>query len=201
MTQESSPWLIVGLGNPGAKYAGNRHNLGHMVANALADMMGARFNSHKAGAQVAEGRMGTLPGGAPGPLCRVAKLCCYMNVSGGPTSALAKFYSVPPERLLVVHDELDIPPHALRLKIGGGEGGHNGLRSISSSLGTRQYARMRVGIGRPPGQMDTADFVLGDLPRKEAQDWALTITQAADAVADVVQTDFLAAQQRLHAAQ
>ncbi|OKL46192.1 aminoacyl-tRNA hydrolase [Boudabousia liubingyangii] len=194
-----SPWLIIGLGNPGNQYRLNRHNLGHMVADALADEMNTSFTRHKARAQVAAGRLGFLPGGIPGPAVSVAKLDSFMNVSGGPTKALVDFYGVDPDHLLVIHDELDIPPHELRLKKGGGEGGHNGLRSITSALGTKDYLRLRVGIGRPPGRMDTADFVLGDLPGKERPEWATTIAQAAEAAADVVLKGFLTAQQDLHA--
>ncbi|MBV7364195.1 aminoacyl-tRNA hydrolase [Actinomycetaceae bacterium TAE3-ERU4] len=194
----NSPWLIVGLGNPGPKYQRNRHNVGQMVADALVDMMNASYTRHRAGALVADGRLGVLPGGIPGPRVLVAKLDCYMNVSGRPLAALAKFYNVNAQRILVVHDELDIPEHTLRLKTGGGEGGHNGLRSITQCLGTKNYHRLRVGIGRPPGQMDTADFVLSDLPKRDIEDWALTVVNAAQAACEVVTDGFTTAQQRLH---
>lgn len=195
----SEPWLVVGLGNPGAQYERNRHNVGHMVIEALAQRGGARLTRHKARAQVAELRLGILPGGAPGPKAILAEPACFMNLSGGPVAALAQFYGVDPAaRLLVVHDELDLPAHTLRLKRGGGEGGHNGLRSISQSVGTRDYARLRVGIGRPPGRQDPADFVLSDFPARERLDLGVTIEQAADAVEAVVVGGFQAAQQELH---
>lgn len=190
----SEVWLAVGLGNPGPRYAGNRHNIGAMVLDTLADRHGATFVSHKARAAVAEARLGVLPGGAPGPRVILAKPATYMNVSGPPVAALAAFYGVTAETILVVHDELDIPEHSLRLKRGGGEGGHNGLRSITASLGTRDYARARVGIGRPPGRMDVADFVLSDYPAREREEVALDRELAADAVSDVVTRGLLAAQ-------
>ncbi|OKL50283.1 aminoacyl-tRNA hydrolase [Boudabousia marimammalium] len=201
MTSTSTPWIIVGLGNPGSQYAKNRHNIGQMVIHALAAEAGATLVRHKARAQVAEARLGILPGGAPGPRVVLATLDSYMNTSGGPTAALLKFYSASAENLLVIHDELDIPEHALRLKLGGGEGGHNGLRSITSALGTKNYHRLRVGIGRPPGRMDTADYVLSNFPPKAAADWQVTIQEAAEAAEDVVTLGFLDAQQRLHSRQ
>ncbi|WP_159717397.1 aminoacyl-tRNA hydrolase [Actinomyces marmotae] len=197
----SDPWLIVGLGNPEARYAHNRHNIGHMVIDALAGRTGSRLSRHKARARVAEARFGLLPGGAPGPRVIIARPEAFMNVSGGPVKALARFYGVDPAaRLLIIHDELDISPHEMRLKRGGGEGGHNGLRSISQALGTRDYARLRVGIGRPPGRQDPADFVLSDFPARERSDWAVTCEEAADAVESLVILGFDAAQLRLHSA-
>ena len=144
-------WLVVGLGNPGPGYAGNRHNVGAMVVDELAARASASLRSHKARAVASEVRLGVLPGGAPGPRAVIATPLSYMNESGGPVAGLMSFYKIPVERLIVVHDELDIPFASVRLKRGGGEGGHNGLRSISKSLGTRDYLRVRVGIGRPPG--------------------------------------------------
>src|SRR5262245_32017585 len=137
---DDAPMLVVGLGNPGPRYGGNRHNIGFLVADELADRIGGRFKSHKAGADVLEGRLG-------GRL-RLAKPRSYMNLSGGPVVGTARFYKVPAERLVVVHDELDLPFGSVRLKLGGGENGHNGLRSITKSLGTRDYLRVRFGIGR-----------------------------------------------------
>lgn len=192
-------WLIVGLGNPGSSYARTRHNVGHECVHVLAERMGARLKKHRARAEVAQGRLGIGPSGAPGPACIVATLQCYMNVSGGPTAALASYFGIDPaSRLLVIHDDLDLAPHSLRLKRGGGEGGHNGLRSISQSLGTRDYARLRVGIGRPPGRQDPADYVLSALPARERAEWEVTWERAADVCEDLVHNDFLAAQQRLH---
>jgi len=197
----SEAWLVVGLGNPGTRYARNRHNVGRMVIDVLAGRTGSRLSGHRARAQAAEARLGVLPGGAPGPRVILAEPACYMNLSGGPVKALARFYGIDPTaRLLVIHDELDLPAHQLRLKRGGGEGGHNGLRSISQALGTRDYARLRVGVGRPPGRQDAADFVLSDFPARERDALAVTLEQAADVVEDVVARGFEDAQRRLHSA-
>lgn len=195
-----SPWLVVGLGNPGPQYAGNRHNVGQMVLDVLAGRMSGSFTSHKARAAVLDGRLGMLPGGVPGPRAILAKPASFMNVSGGPVGALVKFYDVDPDHLLVVHDELDLPPDTLRLKLGGGEGGHNGLRSISQALGTRNYLRLRVGVGRPPGRMDPADYVLRDFAPAERPGLAVTLEEAADAVEEVLQLGLDKAQLRLHTA-
>jgi peptidyl-tRNA hydrolase, PTH1 family len=194
-----SPWLVVGLGNPGPRYAGNRHNVGHMVLDLLAERAGVRFARHpRAQAVVAEGRLGVLPGGRPGPRVILAKPTSYMNVSGGPVSGLAKYFDVAPDRLLVVHDEVDIPFDTIKLKIGGGEGGHNGLRDISKALGTRDYVRVRVGVGRPPGRADTADHVLKDFSATERKDLPMLVDDAADAVELVLTDGLLAAQGRYH---
>ena len=191
-------WLQVGLGNPGPKYAGNRHNVGAMVVDELASRAGAKLTSHKARAAAATVRIGLLPGGAPGPAAVVAVPSSYMNESGGPVKALMKFFSVEVDRLLVIHDELDIPAGDVRLKKGGGEGGHNGLRSISSALGTKDYLRVRVGIGRPPGRMDAADFVLRDFGTTERKELPFLIGDAADAAEMVVTEGLVAAQQKFH---
>ena len=197
----SDPWLIVGLGNPEPRYARNRHNVGRMVIDVLAGRAGARLGGHRTRARLAKVRLGVMPGGAPGPRVILAEPASYMNLSGGPVKALVGFYRVDPTaRLLVIHDDLDLPAHALRLKRGGGEGGHNGLRSIGRALGTRDYARLRVGIGRPPGRQDPADFVLSDFPARERGELGVTLEQAADAVEAVVELGFEAAQQRLHSA-
>jgi peptidyl-tRNA hydrolase, PTH1 family len=191
-------WLVVGLGNPGARYADNRHNVGAMVAAELAVRGSTSLTTHKARAAVASVRVGVLPGGAPGPAAVVAVPGSYMNESGGPVKALMKFFSVSVDRLLVVHDELDIPAGDVRLKKGGGEGGHNGLRSISSAVGTKDYLRVRVGIGRPPGRMDAADFVLRDFSVAERKELPLLVGDAADAVEMVVTHGLVAAQQKFH---
>ncbi|MCW2672940.1 MAG: peptidyl-tRNA hydrolase, partial [Frankiales bacterium] len=148
-------WLVVGLGNPGPSYAGNRHNVGFMVLDLLAERMGGRFKAHKGRADTVEGRLA-------GQRVVLAKPKCYMNESGGPVASLRDFFKVPVERIVVVHDELDIPFGTLRLKAGGGDNGHNGLRSVTKSLGSREYLRVRFGVGRPPGRQDPADFVLKD---------------------------------------
>jgi PTH1 family peptidyl-tRNA hydrolase len=193
------PWLVVGLGNPGPAYAGHRHNVGAMVVEELAGRTGSTLRTHKARAHAAQVRLGTGPGGVPGPAAVIAVPSTYMNESGGPVSALLRFFSVPAERLVVVHDELDLEAGTVRLKRGGGEGGHNGLRSISSSLGTRDYHRVRVGIGRPPGRMDAADFVLRDFSPSERKELPFVLDDAADAVEQLVTVGLLDAQQRVHA--
>jgi PTH1 family peptidyl-tRNA hydrolase len=198
MTADRGPWLVVGLGNPGAEYAHTRHNAGRLVIEALCARAGARLTSHRSHTHTADVRLGTLPGGAPGPRVVLAQSDSYMNTSGGPVSALARFLGVGADHLLVVHDDLDLPAHDLRLKRGGGEGGHRGLLSISQALGTRDYHRLRVGIGRPPGRQDPADFVLAPLAQRDRPDWEVTVEQAADAVEDVVAHGFTQAQQTLH---
>ncbi|GAA2686552.1 aminoacyl-tRNA hydrolase [Streptomyces lunalinharesii] len=183
MTDAASPWLIVGLGNPGPEYAGNRHNVGFMVADLLAERMGGRFKAHKTRAQVVEGRIGP-----PGPSNRrvvVAKPSSFMNLSGGPTTALRDFFKVPVANIVAVHDELDIDYGTLRLKLGGGDNGHNGLKSITKSLGA-EYHRVRFGIGRPPGRMPVADFVLKDFSSAERKELAYFVDRAADAVEALV---------------
>lgn len=199
------PWLVVGLGNPGPQYAGNRHNVGQMVLDELARRAGASFGGKGGGvlsrrpqAAVAEARLGTLPGGVPGPRVILAKPTTYMNVSGGPVAALAKYYDVPVERVVMVHDELDIPFADVRLKRGGGEGGHNGLRDTSKALGSKDYVRVRVGVGRPPGRMDPADFVLRDFAKPELKDLPWLVDAAADAVEAVVVEGLEKAQLRFH---
>lgn len=195
----SAPWLVVGLGNPESRYARNRHNIGRMVIDLLVERTGATLSRHRTRARVAEVRLGLLPGGAPGPRAVLAEPTAFMNVSGGPVRALTQFYGLGAERLLVIHDDIDLPEHTLRLKRGGSEGGHNGLRSVSQALGTRDYARLRVGIGRPPGRQDVADFVLTDLPPRSRAQWGVTLEQAADAVQTVVLKGFERAQAVLHA--
>ena len=192
-------WCVVGLGNPGPQYAGNRHNLGQMVLDELARRIGATFSTHRTRNLVGEARLGVLPGGAPGPRVVLAKPTSYMNTSGGPVSALALYFGVPPERVVVVHDELDIPFGDVRLKLGGGEGGHNGLRDITKALGTKDYVRVRAGVGRPPGRMDTADFVLKDFSATERKELPFLLDTAADAVEAVVTEGIVSAQNRIHA--
>ncbi|MFJ9949303.1 aminoacyl-tRNA hydrolase [Kitasatospora sp. NPDC091207] len=168
------PWLVVGLGNPGEQYARNRHNIGFMVADLLAERMGARFKAHKSRAQVAEGRLA-------GRRVVLAKPMSFMNLSGGPVTALRDFYKAPASALVAVHDELDIDYAALRLKLGGGDNGHNGLKSITKSLGP-DYYRVRCGIGRPPGRMEVADFVLKDFSGTERKELEWFVDRSADAV-------------------
>ena len=185
-------WIIAGLGNPGPEYAGNRHNAGYMVVDLLAERMGSRFKAHRTRNEVADGRLAGFP-------VTLAKPRTFMNTSGGPVAALATFYKVPPERVIVVHDELDIPFGALRLKLGGGDNGHNGLRSITRSLGTNDYYRVRFGIGRPPGRMDAATFVLRDFSTTERKELPLLIDRGADAVETLLSKGMAAAQNEFHA--
>ena len=194
-------WLVVGLGNPGPEYAGNRHNVGAMAVEELAarDATGvagsrASFKAHKARARVAEVRFRV-----PGPKVVLAVPSTYMNLSGGPVAGLMKYYNVPVERLVVIHDELDIDAGLVRLKQGGGEGGHNGLRSVSQSIGSKDYVRVRVGIGRPPGRQDPADFVLKDFSKPERENLPFLLDEAADAVEALIDVGLLDAQQRFHA--
>ncbi|MEV0123440.1 aminoacyl-tRNA hydrolase [Streptomyces sp. NPDC050703] len=183
-TDASAPWLIAGLGNPGPEYAMNRHNVGFMVADLLAERMGGRFKrAAKAQAQVVEGRIGP-----PGPASRrviLVKPMSYMNVSGGPVTSLRDFYKVPTEHIVAVHDELDIDYGALRLKLGGGDNGHNGLKSMTKAMGP-DYHRVRFGIGRPPGRMQVADFVLKDFSSAERKELDYFVDRAADAVESLV---------------
>lgn len=188
-------WLVVGLGNPGPGYAGNRHNVGHMVVDELAQRHRARWHSHtRSRAVLAETRVGALPG----IRAILAKPMSYMNQSGGPTKAVSAYFGVEPAGLVVVHDELDIPFGAVRLKKSGGEGGHNGLRSISTSLGTPDYYRLRVGIDRPPGSMLAADYVLRDFAPPQRRELTGVVAAAADAVEDLISAGLQAAQQRWH---
>ncbi|WP_328292498.1 aminoacyl-tRNA hydrolase [Kineococcus sp. NBC_00420] len=195
----SDVWLVVGLGNPGAEYERTRHNVGQMVLDELASRTRVSFKKHRSGARVAEARLGVLPGGAPGPRVVLAAPTSYMNVSGGPVAGLAKYFDVDVEHLVIVHDELDVPFGSVRLKRGGGEGGHNGLRSVSKSLADKDYARVRVGIGRPPGRQDPADFVLKEFATTEKKDLPFLVMDAADAVEKLVAEGLEAAQQKFHA--
>lgn len=182
MSDDTHPWLVVGLGNPGREYAEHRHNVGFMVADLLAGRIGARLGRHRrANAEVAEGRLG--PGG---PRTVLVKPMSFMNLAGGPVTALARFYKVPPAQVIAVHDELDIPYGQVRVKCGGGEGGHNGLRSISRALGSKDYVRVRFGIGRPPGRQDPADFVLSNFSSTERKDIDFLVDRAADVVEAVM---------------
>lgn len=190
-------WLVVGLGNPGPSYAGHRHNIGAMVVDELARRLGGSFRAHKTGrADVVEGRLGAP--GAQGPRVVLAKPRSYMNESGGPVKALATFYKVPPERIIAIHDELDIDFGTLRAKLGGGDNGHNGLKSMRSSLGTGEFYRVRAGIGRPPGRQDVADFVLSNYSSTERKELPFQIDSAADAVESLVLDGLEKTQQRFN---
>ncbi|WP_294980579.1 aminoacyl-tRNA hydrolase [uncultured Microbacterium sp.] len=187
-------WLVVGLGNPGVRYESTRHNVGQMVIAELASRRGETLRAHKANARVAESWL--RPGGAKLVL---ATPNSYMNVSGGPVSQLARFYDVPADRVVLVHDELDIPFDTIKLKTGGGHGGHNGIRDVAKALGTPDFPRVRVGIGRPPGRQDPADWVLDPFSSAERAALPVLVSEAADAVELLVGEGLLAAQQKHHA--
>ncbi|MCX2732087.1 aminoacyl-tRNA hydrolase [Saccharopolyspora sp. NFXS83] len=191
MTTPEAPTLIVGLGNPGPRYEGNRHNVGFLVADELAARIGGKFKAHKAGSDVVEGRLGARR-------VVLAKPRSFMNLSGGPVAGTSKFYKVTPESLIVVHDELDLPYGTVRLKRGGGENGHNGLRSITKSLGTKEYLRVRFGVDRPPGRMDPADYVLKDFSGAERKDLGYFVDLCADAVEALAADGLEPAQNRFH---
>lgn len=187
-------WLIVGLGNPGPRYELTRHNVGQLVLDELAARRGESFREHKGGARVVETWL--RPGAEKLVL---AKPNSFMNVSGTPVAALARFYSVLPERTVVIHDELDIPFDTLKLKVGGGHGGHNGVRDVARAIGTADFPRVRVGIGRPPGRIDPADWVLSPFGKTERETLPILVGDSADAVELLVSDGLVAAQQKHHA--
>jgi PTH1 family peptidyl-tRNA hydrolase len=189
----AEPLLVVGLGNPGPRYETTRHNLGFLVADILADRLGSGFKVHKkSGAEVATGRLG-------GRSIVLAKPRVYMNESGRQVGPLANFYSVAPADVIAIHDELDIDFGRIRLKLGGGEGGHNGLRSVASALGTKDFQRVRVGVGRPPGRKDPATYVLENFTAAERPEVGVICEQAADATELLIQLGLEAAQNTVHA--
>jgi PTH1 family peptidyl-tRNA hydrolase len=184
-------WLIAGLGNPGPQYAGHRHNAGFMVADELAERIGGRFRPSRYRAVAVDGRLA----GAP---VTVIKPLTYMNESGGPVAGFRAYYRLVPGQIVVIHDELDLPFGTIRLKLGGGDNGHNGLRSITAALGSRDYHRVRVGIGRPPGRMDPAAFVLRDFRPEERKELPFLLGRAADAVETLLSKGLAAAQNEFH---
>lgn len=189
----SDAWLVVGLGNPGPQYKTTRHNVGQLALDVLADRLGIRFAAHRTNARVADGFL--APGG---PKLILAKSNGFMNTSGGPVSALMKYFNVPVERLIVLHDDLDLPFDTVKLKRGGGHGGHNGLRDIAKALGTPDFLRVRIGIGRPPGRQDPADYVLRPFGSGERDALGVLLEDAADAAESLVTEGLTAAQQRFH---
>jgi PTH1 family peptidyl-tRNA hydrolase len=189
----AEPLLVVGLGNPGPNYAKTRHNIGFVVADILADRIGSGFKVHKrSGAEVATGRIG-------GRSVVLAKPRTYMNDSGRQVGPLAKFYSVAPADLIIVHDELDIDFGRIRLKFGGGVAGHNGLRSVSSALGTNDFQRVRIGVGRPPGRKSGATYVLENFTSAERSEVPTICEQAADATELLIELGLEPAQNTVHA--
>lgn len=186
-----APAIVVGLGNPGPEYAGNRHNVGFQVVDVLAERIGGRFARHRARADVVEGHLDRQR-------LILAKPRTFMNLSGAAVAGLRRYFAVPTDHIVVVHDELDLPFGALRFKLGGGDGGHNGLRSISASLAARDYLRVRVGIGRPPGRQDPADFVLRDFSAAERRELPLLLDRVADGVEVLVREGLAVAQNACH---
>jgi peptidyl-tRNA hydrolase, PTH1 family len=184
---DPGPWLVLGLGNPGPEHAGNRHNAGFMVLDLLADRAGGRFKSHKARGDVVETRLA-------GERAVLAKPRSYMNESGGPAASLRDFFKAPIDRIIIVHDELDLERGTLRLKQGGGDNGHNGLKSLRRSLGSGEFYRVRIGVGRPPGRQDPAAFVLRDFSAAERKDLGVQLERAADAVETLISDGLAAAQ-------
>ncbi|MEO5652191.1 MAG: aminoacyl-tRNA hydrolase [Marmoricola sp.] len=192
---EAELWLVVGLGNPGPTYAGTRHNIGYLVGDELARRVGGSWRSHKSTrTDVVEGRLGAL--GADALRVVLARPRCFMNESGGPVKALATFYKVPVERIIAVHDELDIDFGTLRSKLGGGDNGHNGLKSMRASLASGEFYRVRAGIGRPPGRQSPADFVLSNYTAAERKELPFQVETAADAVESLMRDGLEQTQQR-----
>jgi len=188
-------WLVVGLGNPGPTYAATRHNIGYLVADELARRLGGGWRSHKPGrAEVVEGRLGAP--GTEAPRVVLARPRSFMNEVGGPVKALASFYKVPVGRIVAIHDELDIGFGTLRTKLGGGDNGHNGLKSLRASLGSGDFYRVRAGIGRPPGRQNPADFVLSAYSSTERKELPFQVDTAADAVESLISAGLDATQQR-----
>ena len=184
-------WLVAGLGNPGPGYEGNRHNAGFLVADVLARRAGARFRRTRFRALAAQGKIANLD-------VIIAKPLTFMNDSGVAVRGLAGYHRLAPASIVVVHDELDLPFGTIRLKLGGGDSGHNGLRSVTAHLGTRQYYRVRMGIGRPPGRMDPASFVLRDFAAPERKELPLLTEHAADAVESLLVSGLAATQSAFH---
>jgi PTH1 family peptidyl-tRNA hydrolase len=191
MPASDDRFLVVGLGNPGPRYAATRHNIGFGVVELLALRAGARFKGHRSRCEIAETRLAAKP-------VVLAKPLSFMNESGGPVNAAAKFFKVPVARVVVIHDDLDLPFGTIRLKRGGGEGGHNGLRSVSSALGSKDYLRVRFGVGRPPGRQDPADFVLREFAAAERREMEYLIDRAADATEMLLRDGLEAAQNQFH---
>lgn len=187
-------FIVVGLGNPGPTYAATRHNIGYLVVDALAARARSSFKRHRSNAEIAEIHIGA----PPAPKTVLAKPLSFMNLSGGPVAGLASYFHVEPANIIAIHDELDLPFGTVRLKLGGGDNGHNGLRSMTKSLGSKDYLRIRVGIGRPPGRQDPADFVLKPFPASDRAELGVVIEEAADAVELLVRDGLEYAQNRVH---
>jgi len=180
-----SSWLVVGLGNPGPAFASHRHNIGYRVADELARRMDVRLSVLRGcRAEVADGRIG--PPGAQAPRLILAKSRTFMNETGWAVTRLLSYYKLEPAQMIVVHDELDIDPGQLRVKFGGGDNGHNGLKAIRKSLGNGEFFRVRIGVGRPPGRQEPADYLLSNFPASAREAVEVEIGRAADAVESLV---------------
>ena len=184
-------WLVAGLGNPGPSYAGNRHNAGYLAADVLAARAGVRFRAGKFRAMAAEGRVAGLS-------VIIVKPLTFMNDSGIAVAGVSGYHRLDPEHIVVIHDDLDLRFGTIRLKLGGGDNGHNGLRSVTAHLGTREYYRIRIGIGRPPGRMDPAAYVLRDFSAAERKELPYLLDRAADAVEALLTDGLTVAQNRFH---
>lgn len=182
-SQVNNTWLVVGLGNPGDKYSSTRHNIGFMVADELANRYTGKFSSHKYRALVSEVRLGV---GSEAPKLIIIKPSTYMNDSGNAVAPLAKYFNTAPQQIIAIHDELDIPFNTIRVKLGGGDNGHNGLKSLTQSLSTPDYFRIRVGIGRPTTPQDTADYVLDNFSKAERSVVPDLALRACDAIESLV---------------
>ena len=189
MASDGAPWLVIGLGNPDDEYAGTRHNAGAMVVARLAERAGAKLKRSRNRAQVAEIRDGD-------ERVVLARPTSYVNESGGPASLLARWYKTPVERIIVVHDEIDLAAGKLQVRRGGGTAGHNGLKDIVKALGSPEFLRVRIGVGRPPGRQDPADYVLEPVPKRQAEDFAVLLERAADATLDLAHMPLERAQDR-----
>ena len=190
-------WLVVGLGNPGPTYASHRHNVGFLVVEELARRLDARFSTPRGmRAEVAEGRLGA-PGTEAAKLA-LMKSRAFMNDTGSPVNKVLSYFKVAPDRMVAIHDELDIEPGQLRVKFGGGDNGHNGLRSIRATLGTGDFYRVRVGVGRPPGRQDPADYLLSSFSAAQRKDLAFEVDRAADAVESLIEVGLDQTQSRFN---
>jgi PTH1 family peptidyl-tRNA hydrolase len=192
---DDARWLVIGLGNPGPEYANTRHNAGYLVVDELAKRIGGKFSAHKSRTEVLEGRLGV---GHEALRLILAKPRTYMNESGGPVSGLVSFFKIPLDQIIVIHDELDLPFETIRIKVGGGDNGHNGLKSLTKSLGSGDYLRVRFGIGRPQGSQDPADFVLKPFSSVERQQVPLVVDRTADAVETLMRLGLEETQQRFN---
>jgi peptidyl-tRNA hydrolase, PTH1 family len=189
MASDGAPWLVVGLGNPDDEYGGTRHNAGAMVVARLAQRAGAKLKRSRNRAQVAEIRDGD-------ERVVLARPTSYVNESGGPVSLLARWYKTPLERIIVVHDEIDLAEGRLQVRRGGGTAGHNGVKDVVKALGSPDFLRVRIGVGRPPGRKDAADYVLRPVSKRQAEDFAVLLERAADAAMDLVHLPLERAQDR-----